>query len=229
MDTRISIKNWSEDDKPREKLMTKGAKNLSNAELLTIIIANGSKELSALDLSKSILNYCSNDLDRLHRMRVEDLTSIKGIGPAKAVSILAAIELGLRISINKPTNKLKVNSSEIAFDVLGPEMYNLNHEELWALLLNRANMIIDKVKLTQGGMSQTIFDLRAIVRKSIVKDASSVILAHNHPSGNLQASEDDKKVTFKLKKALDYFDIKLLDHIIVHNNTYYSFADDGII
>ncbi|OFY20135.1 MAG: hypothetical protein A2W98_12375 [Bacteroidetes bacterium GWF2_33_38] len=226
---KLSIKYWSNDDKPREKLLEKGIGSLSNAELIAILIGSGSKNESAVDLAKNILSSSQNDLNQLGKYSVADLKKHKGVGDAKAVTIIAALELGRRRKIADIVEKQKISGSKDAFEIFKAILGDLPYEEFWILLLNRSNKIIEKIKISQGGISGTVIDTRVIMKYAIEGSASSLILCHNHPSGNISPSENDKQVTDKIKKAADIFDIKILDHIIVTDSNYYSFADEGLI
>jgi len=225
----ISIKNWASDDRPREKLLTKGAQNLSNAELLAILIGSGTREISAVELSRQILLIAENNLAELAKFSVSQLVKIKGIGEAKAVTIIAALELGKRRNSSELSDRLSVNSSKDVYNYFYPIMADLVHEEFWVLYLNRSNKIIEKYKLSQGGVSGTVTDIRLILKRAIELLASSFIVCHNHPSGNLKPSENDTNITHKLKAAALQMDINLLDHIIIANNSYFSYTDEGIL
>ena len=220
---------WSSDDRPREKMLTKGIQTLSNAELIAILIGSGSRELSAVDLSKEILNKSNNDLNELGKYSVEDFQKIKGIGPAKAISIMAALELGKRRSASEVIDKKIIKTSSDIFQIFQAILCDLKHEEFWILLLNRSNKIIDKAKISQGGISETTIDVRLILKNAIEKTASGIALCHNHPSGNLNPSESDKNITSKLISAAKLLDIIILDHVIVTDKGYFSFADEGIL
>lgn len=225
---RISIKEWNDEDKPREKLLNKGRKSLSNAELIAIILGSGNKEESAVELSKRLLNSVDNNLISLGKLSIEKMmSSFKGIGQAKAISIVAVMELGRRRRESEVIEKKKIGSSKDIFELFQPNMTDLPYEEFWILLLNRANKIIDKYQISQGGVSGTIADPKIIFRLAITNLASSVILCHNHPSGNIKPSNEDTKLTKKIKLGCELLEIKLLDHIIIGDECYYSYADDG--
>lgn len=225
----ISIKNWASDDRPREKLLAKSVQNLSNAELLAILIGSGTREISAVELSRQILLSAGNNLAELGKFSVSELIKIKGIGQAKAVIIVAALELGKRRNSSELSDRISVNSSKDVYNYFHPIMADLVHEEFWVLYLNRSNKIIDKYKLSQGGISGTVTDIRLILKRAIEVLASSFIVCHNHPSGNLKPSENDTNITCKLKSAALQMDINLLDHIIIANNSYFSYTDEGIL
>ena len=223
----LSIKGWSEQDRPREKLLTHGASALSDAELIAILLGSGSRNHSAVDLAREVLNKSENNLNTLGKMSVSDLRRLKGIGIAKAVSIVAALELGRRRKVAHVPEYPQIRSSEDVFTLLDPIVSDLPHEEFWVLYLNRSNRVISRYKLSQGGISGTVTDIRLILKKGVELLASGIILCHNHPSGNKSPSESDARITAKLKEAGQLMDISLLDHIIVAGKEYYSFADNG--
>jgi len=225
----LKIKDWALEDRPREKLLYKGISSLSDAELLAILIGSGSNDKSAVDLAREILNIASNNLNRLGKLDVHDLVRLKGIGTAKAINIMAALELGRRRKSAEIMESPKIRSSNDVYSIFNPLLADLAHEEFWLLYLNRSNKILSRHKLSQGGISGTITDVRLIIKKAIELLASSIIICHNHPSGNLDPSEADTRITQKIKEAAGYFDINLLDHIIVTDNGYYSYADNGAL
>lgn len=225
----ISIKNWAADDQPREKLMAKGVQSLSDAELLAIIIRSGTREISAVELARKILALSENNLTLLGKKTVSDLIKIKGIGKAKAIGLVAAFELGRRRNQSELINRFQVTSSKEVFQYMQPILSDLEHEEFWVLYLNRSNRIIESYKLSKGGISGTVIDIRLILKKALEVLSSSLIICHNHPSGNRDPSENDRTITEKLKTAANLMDIKLLDHIIVSDNSYFSFADEGLL
>lgn len=225
----LSIKNWAADDRPREKLLANGVKSLSDAELLAILIGSGTKEVSAVELCRKILSESENNLAHLGKKSIAELIKIKGIGEAKAITILAALELGIRRKQTEVSEKPKVSSSKEAFEFIHSLISDINHEEFWVLFLNRSNKIIDKYKISQGGISGTVIDVRLILKKAIELLASSLIICHNHPSGNLDPSENDRKITDKIKIAAQQMDIKLLDHLVIFDNSYFSFNDEGLL
>lgn len=228
--TKISIKQWAEEDRPREKLMMKGSSALSDSELLAILIGSGNNDESAVELSKRILRMADNDLNKLGKFGVVDLTkNFKGIGPAKAITIVAALELGKRRKETEVTQPQKITSSHDAYEIFLPLLSDHNHEEMWALFLNRANKVVSKAQISRGGISGTVADIRLILREALSHYASAIIIGHNHPSGNCKPSTQDIQLTKKLKEAAQWMDILLHDHIIVGNNAYYSFADEGVI
>jgi DNA repair protein RadC len=228
MEQNFSIKHWSEDDKPREKLMLKGKGTLSDAELVAILIGSGSRNESAVGLSKRILASVENNLNALGKLSLKQLMEFKGIGEAKAVTIAAALELGRRRRVEETTELHKITSSKAVFELMQPLIGELPHEEFWVLYLNNSNKVIYKAQLSKGGITGTVVDIRLIFKTAIEQNATSIILTHNHPSGKLQASDADKDITRKLKVAGDQLDIKVLDHIIITENGYLSFQDEGI-
>ncbi len=227
--TSFSIKYWAEDDKPREKLMFKGKSTLSDAELLAILIGSGSRNESAVELSKKILASVQNNLNSLGKMSIQQLTKFKGIGKAKAISIIAAGELGKRRKEEGVQELIKITSSRIVYEIMQPIIGELPHEEFWVLYLNNANKIIYKAQLSKGGITGTVVDVRLLLKTALEHNALSFVLTHNHPSGKLIASEADIQITQKLKLAAKQLDMSVIDHIIVTENGYFSFADEGIL
>lgn len=227
--THFGIKSWAEDDRPREKLLLKGKTALSDAELIAILIGSGSRNESAVDLSKRILLSVDNNLNDLGKINLQQLTNFKGIGEAKAITILAAMELGRRRRLEDAKIITKVTSSKIVFDLMQPIIGELPHEEFWVLCLNNSNKIIHRFQLSKGGITGTIVDLRLIFKILFEQNATAFILAHNHPSGALYPSEADKNLTKKMKTAAQQLDFALLDHLIVTERAYFSFADEGIL
>ncbi len=225
----FSIKQWAEADRPREKLLQKGKQSLSDAELLAILIASGNREESAVQLSQRILLDSENKLNNLGRLSVKQLTRFKGIGEAKAITIVAALELGRRRRSESASEKKKITSSDIAFEIMQPIIGDLNHEEFWILYLNNSNRVLQKLQLSKGGITGTLVDVRIAFKNALENGATSIILAHNHPSGTLKPSQADIKLTKKLKIAGESLDIKVLDHLIITQNNYFSFANEGIL
>jgi DNA repair protein RadC len=225
---RVSIKSWAEDDRPREKLLNKGSAALSDAELIAILIGSGNRKMSAVELSQLILRESDNNLGNLARKSLHDLMQYSGIGEAKAISIVAALELGRRRKGEAKLSKPKISSSRHAYEELN-HLIDLSHEEFWVLLLNRANEVIDRIKVSSGGVSGTVADARLIFKPAIQRLASGVVLAHNHPSGNLKPSQADIDLTKKLKEGGTLIDINIIDHLIVTDAGYYSFADEGML
>jgi DNA repair protein RadC len=227
MEFKASIKEWDDADRPREKLLAKGKQALSNAELVAILLGSGSRNESAVGLSKRILKSVENSLPELSKMSIAELMKFKGIGEAKAISIVAAMELGRRRLGADVYERKKISSSRDVFHIFQAELADSQYEEFWILLLNRANKIMKKVKIGDGGVSGTVADPKRIFRAAIDNMASSIILCHNHPSGNIQASNADRDLTRKVVNGAKYFDISVLDHIIIGDGNFYSFADDG--
>ena len=225
----FSIKQWAEDDRPREKLLQKGKLSLSDAELIAILIGSGSPKESAVQLSKRILASGKNNLSELGKLSVQQLCKFKGVGPAKAVSIIAALELGRRRRIEEALERKKITSSVSVFELMQPVIGELPHEEFWIIYLNNSNKVIEQLQLSKGGITGTLVDVRLTLKKALELSATSLILVHNHPSGTLLASEPDKQLTRKLKTAAQSLDIKVLDHVIVTENSYFSFADEGVL
>jgi DNA repair protein RadC len=225
----FSIKFWAEDDKPREKLMLKGKSALSDAELLAIIIGSGSRNESAVDLSKRILAHVQNNLNALGKLSLKQLMEFKGIGEAKAISIIAAAELGRRRREEEVPELIKINSSRVIFNVMQPIIGELPHEEFWVLYLNNANKIIHKAQLSKGGITGTVVDIRLVLKMALEYNALSIVLSHNHPSGKLIASDSDIELTQKIKVAVKQLDMNLIDHVIITESGYFSFADQGIL
>ncbi len=223
-----SIKNWAIDDRPREKLAQKGAESLSNSELLAILINNGTVEKSAVDLAKELLAAVENNLQRLSKLSVKEMVNlkIKGLGPAKSITIAAALELGVRRSMADNKKEVILSSKDIA-NYLKAQLQYKKHEVFAVVFLNKANRINHYEIISEGGITGTVADPRIILKKALEHDAVSIVLSHNHPSGNLKPSRQDQELTNKIKEASGYFDIKVLDHIIVSEEGYYSFADEG--
>ena len=224
-----SIKNWATDDRPREKLLTKGAAALSNSELLAILLNNGSKNKSAVELAKEILKLGHDNLNELGKLSLNDFKQIKGIGQAKSITIAAALELGRRRHASAALEKTVVKSSGDIARYLQASLKDYNYEVFAVVFLNRANKINHFEIMSKGGITGTVADPRVILKKALEEDATSIVLCHNHPSGNLRPSRADEELTKKIKEAAAYFDIKVIDHIIVSEEGFYSFADDGIL
>ncbi|WP_278036385.1 RadC family protein [Flavobacterium nitratireducens] len=226
--SHFPIRNWSEDDKPREKLMLKGKSALSDAELIAILIGSGSRNESAVDLSKRILSSVANNLNALGKLSMSQLLNFKGIGEAKAISIMAAMELGRRRRAEEAVELTKITSSKSVFEMMQPIIGELPHEEFWILYLNNSNKVISKAQLSVGGITGTLVDVRLVFKMALEKGATALILCHNHPSGTLIPSDADKQITKKLKMAGDSLEIKVLDHLIVTETKYFSFVDEGM-
>lgn len=222
------IRSWAEDDRPREKLLLKGRAALSDAELIAILIGSGSADETAVGLSKRILSSLGNQLSQLAKLSVQDLTQFKGIGEAKAISIIAALELGRRRKETETDKRVKITGSQTVFDEIYPNLGDLNHEEFWVVFLNRANEVIGKQNISKGGVSGTVVDPKVVFKQAVQFPASAIILAHNHPSGNLKPSQADHQLTKKLKEAGKALDIPVLDHLIIGERDYFSFVDESV-
>ncbi len=225
----IKITDWAVEDRPREKLYQKGTSSLSDAELLAILIGSGTRKRSAVDLGRELLSMVNNNLNSLGKLTIGDLTKIKGIGNARAIAIAAALELGRRRKLAEIPEMPQIKCSKDVFDLLSPVLSDLPHEEFWILFLNRSNKVINRMKLSQGGISGTVTDVRMVMKRAIEYLASGIIVCHNHPSGNLNPSESDTRITQKIKEAGNIMDIQLLDHLIISEKEYYSFADNGLL
>jgi len=225
----LKITDWAVEDRPREKLIRYGTSTLSDAELLGILISSGTKDKSAVDLGRELLAMVNNNLNALGKLAIADLTKIHGIGNARAVTIAAALELGRRRKLAEMPEVVQIKCSKDVADIFHPILSDLLHEEFWILFLNRSNKVINRMKLSQGGISGTVTDVRMVMKKAVECLASGIIVCHNHPSGNLNPSESDSKITQKIKEAGNLLDIQLLDHLIISDKDYYSFADNGLI
>ncbi|MHB9054823.1 MAG: RadC family protein [Paludibacteraceae bacterium] len=227
MTNRLTIPNWAEDDRPREKLFNKGSSALSDAELLAILIGSGNREESAVELCKRILNDNHNNLNELARLSVVDLQRYKGIGEAKAISICAALEIGKRRKTSEVLERKKITQSLDLYELFEPVLLDLNHEEFWVAFMNGANKVLDTKRLTQGGMRQTVVDVSILLRMGLERSAQAIAVAHNHPSGENYPSREDLAITQKIKTGSEAVGIRFLDHIIIAGGKYYSFADEG--
>lgn len=227
--TSFSIKNWNEDDRPREKLLLKGRIALSDAELIAILIGSGSRNESAVSLSQRILASANNNLNELGRLSIPELMEFKGIGEAKAITIAAAMELGRRRRAEEALERKKITSSGSVFEFMQPIIGELPHEEFWILYLNNSNKVIKSVQLSKGGITGTVVDVRLAFKEALQLGAVGIILVHNHPSGTLKPSQADIQLTKKLKTAGESLDIKVLDHLIITEKAYFSFADENML
>jgi DNA repair protein RadC len=225
----LKITDWAVEDRPREKMIQYGTSSLSDAELLGILISSGIREKSAVDLGRELLAKANNNLNTLGKLSIAEITVIHGIGNARAVTIAAALELGRRRKLAEIPAVTQIKCSKDVADIFQPLLADLPHEEFWILFLNRSNRVINRMKLSQGGVSGTVTDVRMIMKKAVEYLASGIIVCHNHPSGNLNPSESDSKITQKIKEAGNLLDIQLLDHIIISDKDYYSFADNGVL
>ena len=224
---KLNINQWAEEDRPREKLMRLGAGALTNAELMAILIGSGSPKESAVDLMKHILNDCDNNLNKLGRMSIRELQVYNGMGPAKAVSILAACELGKRRQMEKVQERKDLGSPQAIYDYMRPIMQDLDTEEAWIILMNQNYRLIKEERLSHGGITETLVDVRVIVKEALLNNATIVALCHNHPSDNARPSKEDDRLTERVKKACELMRIYLLDHVIVTESSYYSYREKG--
>jgi len=229
IDNKYSIKNWAVADRPREKLLQKGRRALSNAELVAILIGSGNREDSAVSLAQKMLTFVNNNLNDLAQCSIKDLQKFKGIGEAKAVSVAAALELGRRRQATAVEERKTITLPQDVFDLLNPVIGDLPHEEFWMLDLNNSKKVIKKECISTGGLTSTTVDVRLILKKAIDAMATSVIIAHNHPSGQLKASQSDRQITEKIKTACKLIDIQLVDHIIIANQQFISFYEKGYL
>jgi len=227
-ENRLGIKSWAEEDRPREKLLEKGRQVLTEAELIAILIGSGSRDETAVELSKRILASVGNNLNDLGKLNVIELTKFKGIGEAKAISIVAAMELGRRRKATEIFKRDKITSSKDVYEIMRSLLIDLPHEEFWLLLLNRANFVIKKEMISRGGISGTVVDTKIVFKTAIENYASSIIICHNHPSGNLKPSEADIRITKNIKEAGKLMEIQLLDHLILTESGFFSFADENL-
>lgn len=225
----FGIKSWAEEDRPREKLLDKGRHVLTEAELIAILIGSGNRNETAVELSKRILASVNNNLNELGKLSVQELNKFKGIGDAKAISIVAALELGRRRKDTETVKREKIVTSKDVFDLMKPSLMDLPHEEFWLLILNRAHLVIKKELISRGGTAGTVVDTKIIFKTAVENYASSIIICHNHPSGNLKPSDADIQITKNLKEAGKIMGIPLLDHLIIAENGFYSFADEGML
>lgn len=225
---KLKITDWAAEDRPREKMMLHGIRSLSNAELIAILIGSGNVDETAVELSQRILNAAGNSLNRLGKYGIDDFVKpFKGIGEAKAITIMAALEIGRRRRDEELPKRPAITHSADVYNLMRGQMIDLPHEEFWVLLLNRANRVIDTLRVSQGGTAATVVDVKLIMRSALQQLASALILCHNHPSNNLTPSVADDKVTAKIKAAAALFDMAVLDHIIVGEEGYFSYADEG--
>lgn len=227
MDSKLNINQWAKEDRPREKMMQQGPSALTNAELLAILIGSGNHEDTAVELMRKVLDLYHNSLQELGKANIEDLCRFKGIGSAKAVTLLAASELGKRRMEEVPKERKQICTSRNIYEIFYPLMCDLPVEECWILLLNQSSKVIDRIRISQGGLASTQVDVRCILREALLKRAVSLVLCHNHPSGNISPSLDDDRLTQAVKQASATMNIRLLDHLIVTDGAYYSYSDEG--
>lgn len=226
---KLSIKSWALDDRPREKLIAKGKSVLSDAELMAILIGSGNRQESAVALSQRMLQTVEGNINELAKLSIEKLTTFNGIGEAKAVNIIAALELGKRRQLENLLEKPKIGRSKDAFNIMQPIIGDLSHEEFWVLFLNNSNKVLAKHQVSKGGMTATVVDVRLLFKQALELFSVAIIVCHNHPSGKLKPSDADRQLTQKIRNAGNTLDIKLLDHLIVTEKDYFSFADEGIL
>ena len=226
---KLTINQWAIEDRPREKMMLKGAEALSDAELLAILIGSGNTEESAVTLMQRTLACCNNDLNRLGKWEVHDFSRFKGLGPAKSITIMAALELGKRRKLQEHPEHTVIRSSNDIYEIFHPLLCDLTIEEFWVLLLNQATHVIDKVRISRGGIDQTSADVRSVLREALLQRATQIALVHNHPSGTPEASGQDKTLTERVARAAALFDIRLLDHIIIARDGDFSFLREGLM
>jgi len=226
---KLTIKSWALDDRPREKLVAKGKSSLSNAELIAILIGSGNREESAVALAKRILLSTGNNLNKLTKLSIEELTQFKGIGQAKAISIITALEIGKRRHFEVVNEVSKITSSKDVFNLMSPAIGDIQHEEFWALYLNNSNTVLAKHQLSKGGLTATLVDIRLLFKRALELNSVGIVVCHNHPSGKLKPSASDIQLTQKIKEASNTLDLKILDHLILTEKAYFSFADEGIL
>lgn len=224
---KLNINQWAEEDRPREKMMQRGAEALTDAELLGILIGSGSTDESAVSLMQRILATCDNNLNLLAKWEVRDFARFKGMGPAKSITIMAALELGKRRNLQMQAERQQVRSSTDIYNLFHPLLCDLPTEEFWVLLLNQATKVIDKVRISRGGIDQTTADVRTILREALLKRATQIALVHNHPSGNTRPSNEDLRLTQAVQRAAATMNIHLIDHLVITDGGYYSFNDEG--
>ncbi|MEC5156530.1 RadC family protein [Chryseobacterium sp. MP_3.2] len=225
----MSIKFLAEDDRPREKFLLKGRNSLSDAELLAIIMGSGNREDSAVELARKILDSVGNNWHNLSRLQVSDLIKFKGVGTVKAISICTALEIGRRRGAQEVVEKCKIEGSSDGFKILHPHLGDLETEQFWAIFLNQNNRILGKCQLSSGGINQSVVDVRILFKTAIEHFATGIVVAHNHPSGNLKPSQEDLKITKQITEAGKLLNIQLLDHLIISQNSYFSFADENLL
>ena len=226
---KLSINQWAPEDRPREKMIEKGAAALSDAELLAILIGSGNTEESAVELMQRLLFSCDNNLNTLAKWEVCDYSRFKGMGPAKSITVMAALELGKRRKLQNIRERLRITCSKDIYEIFQPLMCDLAQEEFWVLLLNQATKLIDKIRISSGGIDGTYADVRSILREALMQRATQIAVVHNHPSGNIQPSQPDRTLTEHIRKAADTMNIRLVDHVIVCEDGFYSFADEGLL
>ncbi|MEG1564570.1 MAG: DNA repair protein RadC [Bacteroides sp.] len=226
---KLNINQWAEEDRPREKMITKGSNALTDAELLAILIGSGNTEETAVALMRRMLAACKNDLNELAHWTLRDYSRFKGLGPAKSITLMAALELGKRRKLQEVRTRTAITCSQDIFTLLHPLLCDLEQEEFWVILLNQTNKIIDKIRISTGGIDGTYVDIRTILREALLQRATRIALAHNHPSGNCQPSQPDKQLTQQIQKGAQTMNIQLIDHLVITDHSFYSFADEGLL
>ena len=226
---KLTIPSWSVADRPREKYISSGSRSVSDTELIAILLRCGTPDLSALDLAKKLLSLNNNSLNQLSQMSIHELTKINGIGKVKAITLHAAFELGRRRRAEPIVYKKKISQSQDIVDLLQSKLAELSHEEFWVIYLNQASCMIEMECISKGGWSQTAVDVRMIIKKAIDLQAPALILCHNHPSGNVKPSKEDMTITHNIISAAEFFNIKIMDHIILHRDVHYSFCSEGLL
>ena len=226
---KLNINQWAEEDRPREKLMRLGAEALSNAELLAILIGSGSTKESAVDLMKRVLGDCSNNLNTLGKLTIRQLCEYNGVGEAKAITILAACELGKRRQMEKPEERPDVGTATLIYNHMHPVLQDSDVEEFWILLMNQNHRLIKKLRIARGGISEVSVDIRIIIREAVLANATILAVCHNHPSGSLKPSQMDNDLTYSIQKACQLMRIRFLDHVIVTDGAYYSYHEQGLV
>ena len=226
---KLSINQWAPEDRPREKMIEKGAAALSDAELLAILIGSGNTEESAVELMRRLLLSCDNNLNTLAKWEVCDYSRFKGMGPAKSITVMAALELGKRRKLQNIRERLRITCSKDIYEIFQPLMCDLAQEEFWVLLLNQATKLIDKIRISSGGIDGTYADVRSILREALMQRATQIAVVHNHPSGNIQPSQPDRTLTEHMRNEADTMNIRLIAHVIVCEDGFYSFADEGLL
>ncbi len=227
--TKLNITQWAEEDRPREKMMMKGIASLSDAELLAILIGSGNRNETAVELMRRMLITCENNLNELARWNINNYSEFKGMGPAKSITIMAALEIGRRRNMQATKDRTQITCSKDIFRIFHPLLCDIALEEFWILLINQSGKVIDKVRLSTGGIAGTFVDIRLIFREALLKHATQLAVVHNHPSGNRNPSQEDKNLTLRIAKASETMNIRLIDHVIICEDSYYSFADEGVL
>ena len=227
--TKLNINQWAEEDRPREKMMIKGASALSDAELLAILVGSGNRDETAVELMRRMLSSCDNNLNELARWGIDSYSKFKGMGPAKSITIMAALELGKRRNLQAAKEKVAIRCSRDIYDLFHPLLCDLPLEEFWALFISQSGKVIDQVRISTGGIAGTFVDIRTLYREALLRHATQLAVVHNHPSGNNHPSQEDRTLTARIAKAGETMNIRLIDHVIICESSYYSFADEGVL